>query len=68
MKAGGDQSGAPAGRWREHSLRMAAATHELAETCDDLAMMGDYMDLAGRWLGKAEAPPPAEFERHEPQR
>jgi hypothetical protein len=42
--------------WRAHCLRMAEATHTLADWCDDLDMMESYVGLAARWLNMMEAP------------
>jgi hypothetical protein len=45
-------------RWTAHCLRMAEATHTLADWCEDPEMMGAYLDLAARWLRMADQPPP----------
>lgn len=45
-------------RWEAHCLRMAEATHAIADWCEDPEMMGAYLELAARWLRMAEQPPP----------
>jgi hypothetical protein len=44
--------------WRDHCLKMAKATYQLADRCDDLEMIGGYLDLAARWLSLADDPRP----------
>ena len=43
--------------WRAHCQRMAEATYALADWCEDPDMMRLYIDLAGKWLVMAQAPP-----------
>lgn len=38
-----------------HYLAMAHATYDLAEKCDDAEMLEAYLDLAAKWLRKAES-------------
>ena len=45
-------------RWTAHCLRMAEATHSLADWCEDLEMMRAYADLAARWINMSSEPPP----------
>jgi hypothetical protein len=35
-------------------LRLAHATYDIAEECDDHDMLHAYLDLAGKWLGLAD--------------
>ncbi|WP_165837260.1 hypothetical protein [Phenylobacterium hankyongense] len=35
-------------------LRLAHATYDIAEECDDHEMLHAYLDLAGKWLGLAD--------------
>jgi hypothetical protein len=44
-------------RWEAHCHRMAEATHAIADWCEDLDMMGAYLELAARWLRMADSPP-----------
>lgn len=57
--------------WCAHCLRMAEATHALADWCDDPEMIRGYIDLAARWIGLSDQPPrwspwegPDEASRH----
>ena len=36
--------------WRAHCLRMAEATHALADECDEPEMIAGYVALAARWI------------------
>lgn len=45
--------------WCTHCLRMAEATHALADCCEDPAMIGAYVTLAAKWI-QMSAQPPAE--------
>jgi hypothetical protein len=36
--------------WCAHCLRMAEATHALADWCEDPAMIGGYIALAAKWI------------------
>jgi hypothetical protein len=45
-------------RWCAHCLRMAEATHALADWCEDVEMMGAYVALAAKWINLSSAPPP----------
>jgi len=44
-------------RWEAHCLRMAEATHALADWCEDPAMVGAYLELAAQWIRMADEPP-----------
>lgn len=35
--------------------RMAHATYDLAEQCDDDELLRAYLSIAGKWVAKAEA-------------
>ena len=43
--------------WRTHCLRMAEATHALADCCEDRQMIGAYIALAARWINMSAEPP-----------
>jgi hypothetical protein len=45
-------------RWCAHCLRMAEATHALADWCEDLEMMGAYVALAAKWINMSSELPP----------
>ena len=45
-------------RWAAHCYRMAEATQEIADWCDDLAMMKTYVELAAKWINMAKSGPP----------
>jgi hypothetical protein len=45
-------------RWAAHCLRMAVATHDLADWSEDMQMMRAYLALAAKWIVMAEAEPP----------
>lgn len=45
-------------RWREHCLRMAEATHAIADWCEEPEMMGAYLALGARWIRMADEDPP----------
>ena len=38
-------------------MRMAEATHAIADLCDDNAMIEGYCALAAQWVRMAEEPP-----------
>ena len=45
-------------RWCAHCLRMAEATHALADWCEDVEMMGAYVALAAKWINMSSGPAP----------
>jgi len=50
------------GRWRSHCLRMAEATHRLADVTEHVSMIGDYLAIAAKWCELAARDPPRDFE------
>lgn len=45
-------------RWEAHCHRMAEATHAIVDCCEDLDMMGAYLELAAKWIRLATDGPP----------
>ncbi|WP_436054327.1 hypothetical protein [Phenylobacterium sp. LjRoot225] len=49
-------------RWIAHCHRMAEATRDLADWCEDRAMMAAYAALGAHWLEMAKSPPTSSAE------
>lgn len=43
--------------WRTHCLRMAEATHALADRCEDRKMIAAYVALAAQWINMSARSP-----------